>query len=208
MPYSYRLSGCAALLCALSMNASAEAPLTLPDLRIEGRADADDGVLLDTPSQTGSRLGLTPRETPASVSIVNRKQIEQRGAQTTQDMLAGVPGMTAASPPGSAGSVAYRGFSGAQITQLFNGISVQYDSIAARPVDSWIYDRVEAIGGPSSFLFGAGAVGGSINYITKLASRDENFNEGRIKYGSYDSSETSFGFNHALNEGDGIRNYA
>ncbi|MHC2144956.1 TonB-dependent receptor [Pseudomonas sp. 210_17 TE3656] len=208
MPYSYRFSGCAALLCALSFNASAEAPLTLPDLRIDGRADADDGVLLDTPSQTGSRLGLTPRETPASVNIVNRQQIEQRGAQTTQDMLAGVPGMTAASPPGSAGSVAYRGFSGAQITQLFNGISVQYDSIAARPVDSWIYDRVEAIGGPSSFLFGAGAVGGSINYITKLASRDENFNEGRIKYGSYDSSETSFGFNHALNDGDGIRNYA
>ncbi|MCE6982245.1 TonB-dependent siderophore receptor, partial [Pseudomonas frederiksbergensis] len=41
-----------------------------------------------------------------------------------------------------------------------------------------------------------------------LASRDENFNEGRITYGSYDSSETSFGFNHALNDGDGIRNYA
>lgn len=115
-------------------------------------------------------------------------------------MLAGVPGLNAASPPGSAGSVSYRGFSGAQITQLFNGISVQYDSIAARPVDSWIYDRVEAVGGPSSFLFGAGAVGGSINYITKLANRDEDFNEGRVSYGSYDSSETSFGFNHALND--------
>ncbi|WP_136477471.1 TonB-dependent siderophore receptor [Pseudomonas sp. DG56-2] len=208
MPHTYRLCGCATLLFALSFNTSAQVPLTLPDLRIDGRAENDEGVLLDTPSQTGSRLGLTPRETPASVSIVNRQQIEQRGAQTTQDMLAGVPGMTAASPPGSAGSVAYRGFSGAQITQLFNGISVQYDAIAARPVDSWIYDRVEAIGGPSSFLFGAGAVGGSINYITKLANRDEDFNEGRIKYGSYDSSETSFGFNHALDEGDGMRNYA
>lgn len=195
-----RLQGCTALLCALSLNAVADEALVLPDVLVSDRPIPVDGVLLDTPSQTGSRLGLTPRETPASISIVNRQQIEQRGARTTQDMLAGVPGLNAASPPGSAGSVSYRGFSGAQITQLFNGISVQYDSIAARPVDSWIYDRVEAVGGPSSFLFGAGAVGGSINYITKLANRDEDFNEGRVSYGSYDSSETSFGFNHALND--------
>ena len=71
-----------------------------------------------------------------------------------------------------AGAVSYRGFSGSQISQLFNGISVQYDAIAARPIDSWIYDRVEAIGGPSTFLFGAGAVGGAINYVTKLPERD------------------------------------
>lgn len=62
-------------------------------------------------------------------------------------------------------------FSGASVTQLFNGITVQYDAVAARPVDSWIYDRVEAIGGASSFLYGAGAVGGTINNITKLAHR-------------------------------------
>ncbi|PWB30080.1 TonB-dependent siderophore receptor [Pseudomonas sp. SDI] len=208
MTHTFRTPGCAALLCALSFNALADHAVTLPEVQITDVEDKQDGVLLDTPSQTGSRLGLTPRETPASISIVNHRQLEQRGAKNTQDALAGVPGMTAASPPGSAGSVAYRGFSGAQITQLFNGISVQYDSIAARPVDSWIYDRVEAIGGPSSFLFGAGAVGGSINYITKLASRDEEFNEGRLSYGSYDTSETAFGFNHALNDGDGVRNYA
>lgn len=205
MTRSPHLQGCTALLCALSFSALADDALTLPELHISERARTPDGMQLDTPSHTGSHLGLTPRETPASISLVNRQQIEQRGARTTQDMLAGVPGLNAASPPGSAGSVSYRGFSGAQITQLFNGISVQYDSIAARPVDSWIYDRVEAVGGPSSFLFGAGAVGGSINYITKLASRTEDFNEGRISYGSYDSSETSFGFNHALNPNNHAR---
>lgn len=51
--------------------------------------------------------------------------------------------MTAtASPPGSAGWVYYRGFGASQLTQLFNGITVQYDAIAARPVDSWIDDQV------------------------------------------------------------------
>ncbi|MEF9898151.1 MAG: TonB-dependent receptor [Pseudomonas sp.] len=208
MKYLYRTPGCAAVFCALSFNAMADGPLNLSDILITSKEEEKQGLLLDIPSQTGSRLGLTPRETPASVHIVNRRQIEQRGAESTQDILSGVPGLNAASPPGSAGSVSYRGFSGTQITQLFNGITVQYDVVAARPVDSWIYDRVEAIGGPSTFLFGAGAVGGSINYITKLPKRNEEFNEARIKYGSYDRTETSFGFNHALNDGPGVQNYA
>jgi len=208
MKHLNRSPHCAALCCALSFNALADSPLELPQMRISTDEERKVGLQLDTQGSTGSRLGLTPRETPASVSVVNRQQIEQRGAANTQDILASVPGMNAASSPGVPGFVSYRGFSGAQITQLFNDISVQYDSIAARPVDSWIYDRVEAVGGPSSFLYGAGAVGGSINYITKLPSRTESFNEGRVSYGSYDSTETSFGFNHALNEGAGPRHYA
>ncbi|MDP2112257.1 MAG: TonB-dependent receptor [Thiobacillus sp.] len=163
---------------------------------------------IDVPSSTGSRLGLTPRETPASVTIVDRDTIEQRGSTDTQEILKSVPGVTAASPPGSSGSVFYRGFGASSLTQLFNGITVQYDAIAARPVDSWIYDRVEVIGGPSTFLFGAGAVGGSINYITKLASRDEgDSTQARVSYGSYDTSQLSIGANRRLGSGDGVKNY-
>ncbi len=66
------------------------------------------------------------------------------------------------------------------------------------PVDAWTIDRVELLGGPSSFLHGAGAVGGSINYITKLASRDEQTVDARVRYGSYDDAEVAFGINQAL----------
>lgn len=116
-----------------------------------------------------SRLGLTLKQTPASVTVIDREAIEARGAANTQDLLKGVPGVVAADPPGSAGSVVYRGFGSGSLAQLYNGISVQYDAIAARPVDSWIVERLEAIGGPSSFLNGSGAVGGTLNVITKAA---------------------------------------
>ena len=142
---------------------------------------------MDTPVETASRLGLTPRESPASVTVVDRATIEARGAQNTQDA------------PGNIG-VQYRGFSGASITQLFNGIDVQY-SIAARPVDSWIYDRVEAIGGPSGFLNGAGAVGGTINAITKLATRYD-LSEAQVRMGSDSLKEVSVGLNRRV-AGDG-----
>ena len=169
---------------------------------------APGGLALDEPVATGSRLGLTARETPASVRVVDREAIEARGAENTQEILHGVPGITAASPPGSPGAVYYRGFGSGSLTQLFNGIGTQYDAIAARPVDSWLYDRVEVIGGPSSYLFGAGAVGGSINYVTKTARRDGDFAEGRLRYGSFGTAELALGLNRRLGSGEGVRHFA
>lgn len=179
---------------------------TIPTIVVRS-ATQGQTLPIDEVSSTASRLGLTPRETPASVAIIDRSEIERRGATDTQEILKSVPGVIAASPPGSAGSVSYRGFGASSITQLFNGITVQYDAIAGRPVDSWIYERVEAIGGPSTFLFGAGAVGGSINYITKLASRAGDFTQARASYGSYDTSQLSLGINRRLGSGDGATNF-
>lgn len=199
---------CAALVSTLAGQTAfaqtAEPPpqgtAKLPVVEVRAVAEQPNGNLpLDTPVETGSRLGLTPRETPASVTVVDRATIEARGAENTQEVLKSIPGVTAHDAPGSIG-VQYRGFSGASITQLFNGIDVQY-SIAARPVDSWIYDRVEAIGGASGFLYGAGAVGGTINAITKLATHDD-LSEARLRIGSDKLREVSVGLNRRV-AGDG-----
>ncbi|EJT82732.1 TonB-dependent siderophore receptor [Pseudomonas putida S11] len=173
------------------------APVELSATTIDGERDAPSGVQLDEPIRTGSRLGLTARETPASVSVSDRRLIEERGAKDSQDVINAMTGVNASANPGFGGFVAYRGFTQNQVTQLYNGINLGYSS-ATRPVDAWVLDRVELIGGPSSFLHGAGAVGGSINYITKLASRDQQTIDGRIRHGSFDDSEVAFGINQAL----------
>ena len=199
----------AALAAMASPSAQAQAEpdatgavVTLPTVEVVGAQESPNGRLpLDQPSETSSRLGLTARETPASVTVVDRATLEARGVQSTQEALRAIAGVTAHDAPGNIG-VQYRGFSGASITQLFNGIHVQY-TIAARPVDSWIYDRVEAIGGPSSFLNGAGAVGGTINYITKLAVRQD-ISEAQLRLGSDRLREVSAGLNRRI-AGDGSR---
>lgn len=188
-----------ALSLALFPALPAFAQDTVPTVEITGTAPRPGLLDLDASAATGSRLGLSARETPASVSVVDRAAIEARGAQDTQEILRAIPGVTAHSAPGNIG-VSYRGFGSGSISQLFNGINVQY-AIAARPVDSWIYERVEAIGGPSSFLFGAGAVGGSINYITKVAERRA-FGEARLRVGHDGLREGSFGLNRRVG-GDG-----
>ena len=191
---------CRALLAGLALapcGAYAQTPApTLQTVEVVGSQPAANGPLnLDTRSDTGSRLGLSARETPASVTLVDRATIEARGAQDTQEILRAVPGVTAHNAPGSM-QASYRGFSGNSVTQLFNGITVHYGS-ANRAVDSWIYDRVEAIGGASSFLYGSGGVGGTLNFITKTPERDDS-SEAQLRLGAYNLKEVSVGLNRRL----------
>lgn len=184
-----------AIGCAFSLPAVAQDGL--PTVEITGSAPRAGLLDLDTPVDTGSRLGLSARETPASVNVVDRAAIELRGARDTQEILRALPGVTAHNAPGNVG-VFYRGFGSGSISQLFNGINLQY-SIAARPVDSWIHERVESIGGPSSFMSGSGAVGGTINYITKTAERRE-FGEAQLRVGLDALREGSFGVNRRVDD--------
>ncbi|MDO4682086.1 MAG: TonB-dependent siderophore receptor [Lautropia sp.] len=187
---------------ALNAQTRQAQPPTTPDTSLPAISVKDStpaspqiGPLLDQPNRTASRLPLTPRQTPASVTVIDRQAIESLGAENTQDILKGAPGITAHDAPGSV-NVSYRGFSSASVTQLFNGVDLQY-SIAARPVDSWIYDRVEVVGGASGFLYGAGGVGGTINNITKEAV-EYDITEGRTRLGSHRLKEISVGLNRRL----------
>lgn len=206
----FRMTTLALLVGSASCAWAQDDTLTLPTSTVSATADEAKQATsldLDRPIDSGSNLNLSARENPASVSVADRKTMERIGARTFQDAANALPGVNASAPPGWGGYVAYRGFNGAQISQLFNGINLQYGG-AARPVGAWIYDRVELLGGPSSFLNGSGAVGGSLNVITKLANRYEDTFEGRVSYGRYDTWETAVGFNKALNDGDGPRHYA
>nr|BFD41537.1 TonB-dependent receptor [Pseudomonas sp. FFPRI_1] len=187
----------ASLLGCLSVNAWGQAGLELAPTTIGAEEpDAEPGLSLEQSSGMASRLGLSLRETPASVAVANRQDIERRGAQTFQDAANTLPGVNASAPPGFGGFISYRGFTSSQITQMFNGINVATG--LARPVDAWIYDRVELVGGPSSLINGAGSVGGSLNYVTKLAERRDQAAEGLLSYGSYDTTQSAFGVNHRL----------
>ncbi|MCK9798072.1 TonB-dependent receptor [Pseudomonas sp. MAFF 302030] len=206
----FRMTTLTLLVGSSALAWAQEAPLKLPAVNISAVAAEPKeatALSLDKTIDSGSRLNLSARENPASVSVADRQTMERIGARNFQDAANALPGVNASAPPGWGGYVAYRGFNGGQIGQLFNGINLQSGG-AARPVGAWIYDRVELLGGPSSFLNGSGAVGGSLNFITRLASRDKDSVEGRVSYSRYDTWETAIGVNQALNEGDGPRHYA
>jgi len=123
---------------------------------------------------TGSRIIESIDEVPASITVVNRQDIlDQMKVNTElQNILATkVPGMSPSTGTSSNSSQTLRGRSALvmidgvpQSTPLRNG------SLGVRTLDASTIERIEVIKGATS-IFGNGAAGGVINYITKKAGK-------------------------------------
>ena len=151
------------------------------------------GLNLDAPSETGSRLGIPVQETPASVEIVDRPLIELRTNRTAAEVAEGSTGLIYGNPPGDPSVFSFRGFTENQITQLYDGIRVGPATMTSRPFDSFNLERVEVLKGPSSMLYGEGAVGGAVNFVTKRPARGKREIEALVGYGSFDSLRLGIG---------------
>jgi len=138
---------------------------------------------LDNPTEdiermviTGSRIIESIDEVPTSITIINRQQIEAqlKVSSELQTLLATlVPGLAASTGTSSNSGQTLRGRSPLvmidgvpQSTPLRNG------ALGIRTLDASTIDRIEVIKGATS-IYGNGAAGGIINYITKKASSDE-----------------------------------
>lgn len=191
-------------LAGLISSPLVQAQADLPAITITGSEIEPNARLpLDTKTQSGSRLGLTARETAATINIVDRETIDERGARDTIEAVSSVTGITEHGSPGSGGVLSYRGFTSSQITQMFNGIDVGY-IISTFPVDAWTLDRIEVLGGASSFLYGSGAVGGAVNYISKLASSQAIAQESLVRGGSFGQYQLAYGINGRVGDADSV----
>jgi len=167
---------------------SATAPRQLERVLVTGpRVPSEPtGLALETPTGTASRLGLTPRELPASVDVIGREAIDEQGHRTSLEALESGTGMTAANPPGDPSPVSLRGFTDNQITHLTDGVRVGPATMTSRLLDSWNLARIEVLKGPASVLYGEGAIGGAINYVTRRPQRDAPLHvDGLLSYGSF-----------------------
>jgi iron complex outermembrane receptor protein len=117
-------------------------------------------------------------QTPAAVSVVSAKEIERSGAQNYPQALRLIPGMNVAQVDSSQWAVSSRGFNdvfankllvmqdGRSIyTPLFSGVfwDVQGSLLAD-------IDQIEVVRGPGATIWGANAMNGVINIITKSAA--------------------------------------
>ena len=146
-------------------------------------------------TSTGSKLGLTIKETPASVEVINSKTMEQRGDSTVIRAVTKATGITGGSSGyGTVGAYSVRGFSGHPgIDILQDGIKLNGTTFSKRTLDVSNRDRIEVIRGASSVLNGEGSIGATVNLITKKPSFTKEETELGFKGGSYDSYRFNFG---------------
>lgn len=122
---------------------------------------------LDAIASSGSRLGLSSRDLPASVSIITQEMMQLRGLRTAVEAVEAAVGMTGGTQFGSIPSYSTRGFGGNNVSILRDGIRQNTASQSSRTVDSFILDRIEVLKGPDGLMYGEGAIGGAVNYISK-----------------------------------------
>jgi iron complex outermembrane recepter protein len=125
----------------------------------------------------------TVQRTPAAVYVITQEEMRRSGATTLPEALRLAPGVEVARIDADHWSVAVRGFAGQfskSLLVLINGRSVY------TPLFSGVYwdaqnvmlddvDRIEVIRGPGGTIWGANAVNGVINIITKNAKETNGF---------------------------------
>ncbi|MGO2392890.1 MAG: TonB-dependent alcaligin siderophore receptor FauA [Halomonas sp.] len=161
-----------ALLLAYPLHALADAKETLNNLVVTGERLADNSESTQRYTVPASRsatgLSLTPRETPQSVSIITRQQIDDRALQTSGDVLAQVPGVSPSRADSNRMSYSARGFTIRSFQ--FDGLSIPINNFWNFGDTDWdaaIYNRVEVVRGATGLLTGAGDPSASVNFIRK-----------------------------------------
>jgi vitamin B12 transporter len=120
---------------------------------------------------TASAVPDSVEETPASVTVIHREDIERREARDVSDVLREVPGI-AVSRTGSNGkatSLFIRGGSSKQALVLWNGIPLNnpyFSGYNFGQMSTAGVERVEVVRGPFSALYGSEAVSGVVNVLT------------------------------------------
>ncbi len=163
-----------------------------------------DTISLDEVVVTGSKIEISRKLVPMSVSQISTQNIENSGQMNILPVLNSfAPGIFVTErnslgfgvSTGGSGSISIRGVSGSPNTDVLVLIDghPQYQGIFGHPLpDAYVasdVDKVEIIRGPASILYGSNAMAGVINIITKKQHSDGFKTKLGASYGSFNTQK-------------------
>lgn len=157
---------------------------------------------------TATRLVLTARETPQSVSVVTRQEMDDFNLNSINRIIEHTPGVSTITYDSERTEYYARGFGISEFQ--YDGVPITRNSRYASGEtlsDTVIYDRVEILKGATGLLTGAGNPGATINLIRKKPTRDF---QGYVSAGagSWDAYRTEADVSGALNSSGSLRGRA
>jgi catecholate siderophore receptor len=143
------------------------------------------------------------RDTPQTITVIDRSTIDGQNLLSLQDILATLPGITFGAGEGGGGfgdKINLRGFDAS------NDITVDgvRDSGLYSRTDPFNLESVEVINGANSVYSGAGSVAGTINLVSKSAGATE-FNHASIAAGSDSYGRVTADSNFLIGESSAFR---
>lgn len=164
------------------------------EIQIVVTGEQDTGYFVPDAS-TATRTDTPLRDIPASIQVVPRQVIEDRGLTNVTEALENVSGTNAGIYGGNVATPRLRGFRSSD--SIFrNGTSLggfAYDNYNTDNIE-----QIEVLKGPASVLFGQGSPGGIINLVTKKPLSDPYYNLG-FSIGSFEQYRPSFDISGPLN---------
>lgn len=118
---------------------------------------------------TVSNRSIRAAESPASVAVIDERQLMASGVSAAGQVLRNVPGLTEVPTPPSRSTIAIRGLDGPRVLVLVDGEPVPGALMDNRDIgrlSTLAAERIEVVKGPSSVEFGSDALGGVINLVT------------------------------------------
>ncbi|MEG1077986.1 MAG: TonB-dependent siderophore receptor [Pseudomonas sp.] len=133
-----------------------------------GETTENTGSYTTAASRTATKLPLSIRETPQSITVVTRQLMDDQGAQSISDVLRNTPGVSAQTYDSDRTEFTSRGL---VITNYqYDGVNTIYDGVydeGTAHVDMAIYDRVEVLKGATGLMTGSGDPSATVNLIRK-----------------------------------------
>ncbi|MBZ9996364.1 TonB-dependent siderophore receptor [Mesorhizobium sp. BH1-1-4] len=179
----------------------------LEPITVSGKTGSDtsreDDKMVAAKRSSGATKTDTPLiETPRSVSVVTRKEIEERGAQDIIEAVRYSAGVST----GAYGfdprfdQIYIRGYDATTLGDYKDGLRQPYINYGTFRTDPYSLERVEVIKGPVSVLYGAGTPAGIVNKVPKLPTEDR-IREVELLYGTKDRAQAAFDFGGPVTEG-------
>jgi iron complex outermembrane receptor protein len=172
-----------------------------------------DKVVTEIPAVvvSAARTEQSTLTTPASITVITRKQIEDSGSRHIVEVLRGQGGVQISDLYGNGGraTVGMRGFAesaGSNTLVLVDGRRLNNPDIASPDLNSIALDdveRIEIVQGSAGVLFGDQAVGGVINIITRKPGALRH--SLKLSAGSYNTGEIHGMTSQALDNGINYR---
>lgn len=138
-----------------------------------GTTEGSGSYTATGPSSSATRLGLSLRETPQSVTVITRQQMDDQGLTNVSSVLEQTTGVTVGRNDSERYTFYSRGF---QIENFqFDGVPNTMDTANQYTTslgDSAIYDRVEVVRGATGLLTGAGNPSAVVNLVRKKPTKE------------------------------------
>ena len=157
---------------------------------------------------TATRLVLTPRETPQTISVTTRQEMNDFALNSIDDVMRHTPGVSVVTYDSERTEYYARGF--AIQNFQYDGIPMRRDSAYSAGntlSDMAIYDRIEVLKGATGLLTGSGDPGATINLIRKKPTRLFQ-GHAQLGIGSWDNYRSELDASGALNEAGTLRGRA